>query len=207
MPADPPAALRLSGTSAAVIESIFDMHFPTARRVLDLTFGRGVFWRWPHAFELDSNDRDPASTARLHLDVLTAAFEGSWDVVVFDPPFTANGPQKTTADRHQDRFGSTRDLPGAPQNIGDVHRLLIGGVKVACGLARLGVIVKTQDVIESGRYRDSETLACQAIVDAGLRVEDKVRLLAGRRVQPDVARGSRIRHFRNRPSVFIVGKP
>ena len=215
-------SLRTSGTSAAVIESIFEMHFPAAESVLDLTWGRGTFWHWDwfsSGFTLSVNDKyaelPPTDSmlvqatrwdSRSVVEDLGCPEWQRWDVVVFDPPFTANGPQKGT-DRHQDRYGSTRDLNGAPQNIHDVWRLLDEGTRTACRLARLGVIIKTQDVIESGRYWDSETVACTAIAASNFRVEDKVRLLVGRRAQPDAARGAQVRHFRDRPSVFIVGKP
>ena len=213
-------SLRTSGTSADVIESIFELHFPVAESVLDLTWGRGTFWNWDWRgrFTLHANDAyayipdtDSDIVAGSRWDFTRVVQDlgcpewQRWDVVVFDPPFTANGPQRGT-DRHQDRYGSTRDLNGAPQNIHDVWRLLDEGTRTACRLARLGVIVKTQDVIESGRYWDSETVACTAVAASNFRVEDKVRLLVGRRAQPDTVRGARIQHFRDRPSVFIVGK-
>ena len=208
-------ALRTSGTSADVVRDIFAMHFPGAESVLDLTYGRGTFWRWDwrSRFNLQANDAYaelPAPDVMLAVSRWNVtAFDldhpewHKFDVVVLDPPFTANGPQKGT-DRHQDRYGSTRDLNGAPQNIHDVWNVLQSGIIVACRLARHGVIVKTQDVIESGRYHDSETAAIWTLRCNRFRVEDKVRLLVGRRPQPDIARKAKVRHFRDRPSVFIV---
>ena len=62
-------------------------------------------------------------------------------------------------------------------------------------------------MIESGRYWDTEFAVLGALAASGFRAEDKVRFLHGRRPQPDEARNAKVRHFRNRPSVFIYAVP
>jgi len=198
-------ALRTSGTSAEIIRDIFALHFPEAREVVDLTYGKGTFWKWPIDFVLIPNDKFASPDCEFREDFTATCWPcDEFHIAVFDPPFTANGPSK---EGHQKRYGADRSQDGAPQNISDVHRLLRLGTLEACRIASEGVIVKTQDVIESGKYHDSEGVARDALREAGWRIIDTVRFLKGRRPQPDAARGSRIQHFRNRPSVFLIARP
>jgi hypothetical protein len=208
-------ALQLTGTSADAIKSIFKLHMPGGGTVLDLTYGMGTFWRWDWkaaGIGLETSDLyTPADHAWDFTWLPFSRFDmvsqwREWDALVFDPPFTANGPQRN-GHRHQDRYGSTRDQEGAPQNIHDVHRLLREGTAEACRVARKLVVVKTQDVVESGRLHRSVYVAETAIRQAGWHVEDVKELLTGRRAQPDAARGATVRHFRNRPSIFLIAKP
>jgi len=200
--------------SSEVIHDIFAMHISPPCSVLDLTFGLGGFWKWgwrSAGVDLTVNDqysqpKSPGLTIMRHDFTSVPIPDNSFDVVVFDPPFTANGPQRGT-DRHQDRYGATRDLVGAPQNMKDVHRLMELGTSTATRLARRAVIIKTQDVIESDRYWDSEEVLCSSLKSANSRAEDNIRYLNARQPQPDKVRGSKIKHFRNRPSVFIYALP
>lgn len=213
-------ALRLigDGDSADIIRDVFQMYMPDGGSVLDLTWGTGTFWKWDWraagicltANDLYADAPGPGEVdAFTRMDFTALPDHAEWhraDAVVFDPPFTANGKQNRGG-RHQDRYGATRDLPGAPQNIRDVHRLLGLGIREACAVARRLVIVKTMDVVESGRYHDSEGVARDALRAAGFRIKDIIRFLGARRDQPDVARGCAVRTFRNRPSVFLIAAP
>ena len=100
-------------TSGDVIRDIFAIHRPQGGITLDLTYGAGVFWKWDYraaGVELLTNDINPAIDADTWIDFIDAAdILAPVDVVVFDPPFTANGP---SALRHQDRYGAHRDSIG-----------------------------------------------------------------------------------------------
>ncbi len=206
-------------TSAEVIRDIFAMHFPPSRsyQVIDLTYGKGTFWKWDYKSAgvlLLTNDlyvSAPNQWPDQHLALDFCDFTGGTDrgveVVVFDPPFSAMGPASDGQNEHSERYGAARHQGHGIKNVYDIRELLVGGIKEACRIATRGVIVKTQDVVESGRYHDNVGLAGETICEAGWWVEDKVELFTSRRPQPDAARGAKVKHFRNRPSYFIVAYP
>ena len=213
-------ALHPGPTSAEVIRDIFAMHFTTRNaydplRVLDLTYGKGVFWKWDYLskeigpfkgypyIKLTKNDfyNPPVDGTALDFTLLSNLPDSYFDIVVFDPPHSAHGPSSDSK-----RYGSSRDQKGAPQNYNEVNRLLVNGIKEATRLASWGIVVKTMDVIESGKYRLSELYAENSLVLRQFDIVDKVYFAPPRRPQPDKARGAKVKHFRNRPSVFIVAK-
>lgn len=219
-------AVRTTGTSADVMHDLFALHLGPIDRpltALDLTWGKGSFWRrwldlW--AVRLTRNDLH-VSDAEYHHDFKRTPWpERSFDVVVFDPPFTANGPSR---DGRQKRYGSDRSVAGAPQRAQAVRDMLEAGLREAMRLARYALIVKTQDVTESQRVWWNADAACRMLeadrppfarydeAAGGKRVkltgywqvEDKVWLRSARAPQPDRERGTAPQRMRNRPSVFI----
>jgi hypothetical protein len=180
-------------SSSDIICAIFEMHMPDVITILDLTYGSGTFWNWRNEspeFLPDADFRNTGLKSR------------SFDCVVFDPPFTANGPSEQS---HNARYGADRSQNGAPQNIHEVRALLASGLVEAMRISRKYVLVKTQDVVESGKLHSSVELAMILLREFDYRVVDYVLYDAPRRPQPDLERGATVRHFRNRPSVFILG--
>lgn len=209
-------ALRTSGHSGLIISDLFNLHLAKPGRpavtVLDLTYGRGTFWKWEwdeHVSHLTANDlhvsvKESGAMTATQKDFNCTNFrEDEFDVVVFDPPFTANGPSK---DGHQKRYGADRSLPGAPQSVGAVAQMLDFGLFEAMRLARYAVICKSQDVTESGRVGWHTDRAAELLSTKPWYIEDKVWLKAARRPQPDKARGTSPKRMRERPSVFILAK-
>jgi hypothetical protein len=167
------------------------MHMSDVVTIFDLTYGNGTFWD-----DLDTPLFDPSLDFRN-----TGLPSRSYDCVVFDPPFTANGPSSNS---HNARYGADRSQDGAPQNIHEVRALLASGLIEAMRISSKFVLLKTQDVIESGKLHSSTGLAFTLFREFDFRVVDYVVYDAPRRPQPDEARGSAVRHFRNRPSMFIL---
>ena len=200
----------MKATSADIIERIFAEHFVGVESVLDATYGLGRFWKWDWramGFTLSGNDLyGPEPTG---LDAFTRMDFTDWpdvaewhhvDVVILDPPFTAQGPD-SKGHSHNDDYGSTRTLPGAPQNIRDVERLLVNGIKQCAAIAKVGLIVKTQPVVESGILHSSDTLAANTIVKAGFNIVEWIPFSPPRRAQP---KGRRVTGLGGRPSMFLV---
>ena len=202
--------------SSDIIERIFLTHFLYVDSVLDATWGLGRFWKWDwqrHDLALSGNDLyAPEPTVNVpdaftRMDFTCWPDVAEWhhvDVVVFDPPFTAQGPNKDADQRHNDDYGSTRDLPGAPQNIRDVERLLVDGIKQCAAIAKVGLVVKTQPVVESGILHSSDTLAANTIVSAGFNIVEWIPFSPPRRAQPP---GRRVTGLGGRPSMFLVAVP
>ena len=199
-------AVQLGGNSSDAIRDIFAVHFPPRSgkySVLDLTFGHGKWWNWDwnEALTLKANDLNVGGLD-FRFDVRAPPVGlPKFDVVCFDPPFSAMGPSKTLKG-FRENYGAVRgpDL----KNVMDVRLLLCSGIQTAVRLARLGVIVKTQDVVESGENNSHVYFAEKFIGEAGWEVVDKKYLAVQSRPQPP---GRRTLHFRSRPSVFLVGKP
>lgn len=204
-------------TSALCVKSFFDMHIKESSiDVLDLTYGNGTFWNWNYdgewQIDLTANDLNGYTyTGPEHQrpvdythDFRNSGWKSrSYDVVVFDPPFTANGPSK---DGHQKRYGADRSQAWAPQNIHEVRSLLASGLIEAMRLSKKWVLLKTQDVIESGKLHDSEGLARMLFQQFGFRIVDYRLYDSTRRPQPNEARGATQKHFYGRPSVFYLAK-
>lgn len=165
---------------------------------LDLTYGKGVFWRKFKPSSLATNDL--YEVAMIQRDFLNTGFDAIYDLVVFDPPFTANGPSENP---HNERYGSQRDQSGGPQNVKDVRKLLVGGIREACRISNRWVIVKTQDVVESGNLHANVVLALNTLVKCGFNIHTEIPFNSTRRPQP---KGRRVTGLGSRPSVFILAE-
>jgi len=174
-------------------ETIGDVH------TLDLTYGLGVFWRLFTPSQLTTNDLSEVADYRQNFTA-TDFDDRSFELVVFDPPFTVNGPTKQP---HQLRYHSHRDQEGAPQNIKDVRRLLVGGIKKACRISARWVLVKTQNVVESGQLHANVNLALNTLIKSGFNIVDETEFHSNRRPQPP---GRRVTGLGGRPSVFILAE-
>ena len=167
---------------------------------LDLTYGQGVFWRLFEPFQLVTNDLYEG--AMIQKDFMSGlSFDvDAFSLVVFDPPFTANGPSETP---HNERYGSHRDQPGGPKNVKAVRAMLVGGIKEACRISNKWVIVKTQDVVESGQLHANVVLALNTLVKCGFNIHKEMPFRSARRPQPG---GRRVTGLGGRPSAFILAE-
>jgi len=181
-------------SSAEVIEDIFREIIGESCmwQVLDLTYGNGTFWKWEGA-------PNPAFAAEWDFRGIPEFEPGSFPIVVFDPPYSSMGTSSDASDM-ANRYGSDRNQ-GGPQNYREVSELLTGGIWEACRLARQWVIVKTQDVVEYSKLRDSTTQAINEITNAGFDIVKEIAFMPNRRPQP---KGRRVTGRGGRPSWFIV---
>jgi hypothetical protein len=179
--------------SSNVIEDIFREIIGESCmwQVLDLTYGNGTFWKWDGA---PKPDYDPEWDFRS-----TELESGSVPIVVFDPPYSSMGTASDGSDM-AGRYGSDRNQ-GGPKNYREVAKLLRGGIREACRVARQWVIVKTQDVVERSKLRDSTTLAINEVTNAGFDIVKEIAFMPHRRSQPS---GRRVTGRGGRPSWFIV---
>ncbi len=165
-------------------------------RVLDPTFGRGVWWkRWrparlvTHDLGIDGVD----FRALPHAD-------GEFDASVFDPPYVSVGGRSTSGiSEMYERFG----LLDAPTTPAGVQQLIDDGLGEVARVVRPGglVLVKCQDYISSGKlWPGTHRTLCRAD-DLGLEIVDRFEHLAGPRPQP---RGRRQVHARRNLSTLLV---
>jgi hypothetical protein len=199
----PSVRQRGRATSAHVIRDIFAEHFPGPVSVLDVTYGLGGFWRWPYqaaGITLTTSDLDLRRKADHHWDFRFLSDgpcpRGSFDVICFDPPFTAAGCSEWAH-----RYGLCRKHRG-PRNTVEVGLWLIQGVGHACMVAKKGVIVKYKDCVESGELAAHWEAAIVCARAIGWEPADEWRV-NGARPQPT----GRTYTTRPEPVRYVVLKP
>ena len=152
----PVLTARVCKTNAEQFPDILAVHVPPPAKVLDATWGRGVFWRDvpKGAYKVTKNDIDPDRGDTHHdFTALPSRWRERFDCVVLDPPYLGVGGIETlqeSIDRgYKNRARAKADLAG----INAVRRLYAGGIIEAWRvLKRSGVLViKTMDQVESGQ--------------------------------------------------------
>lgn len=163
------------GNTAACVQDIFQLHFPTARTVLDMNYGAGRFWKWDaqaalgHELTITGIDIDPPPPALenppngglFRLNNLTASqhfTEGQFDVMCVDPPFIFSKGLRRVIGTKRFFMGAEAAAPTErthanaqlhmPRNPADLlahYR----GIFEQRALATQGLILKGQDLIVS----------------------------------------------------------
>ena len=198
------SSLVTKGDSSEVMARIIELHFPDPNTfILDLTYGKGVFWKAIDQADfhrrVTTNDLDLATDAEWHSDFRNACFaSSSYDIVVFDPPFTSSGEGQYNG------YGTDRTVEGAPQNRKDIRELLAGGMREAMRIARSGIIVKAQVVVESGQTWNNPLIP-ELMLEASPEwyLDDIVYQHTAKRRQPP---DRRVEHFQGKPSVWLIAK-
>jgi len=168
-------------------------------QVLDVTYGKGLFWTHtrPEGLEIP-----PPGTDFRALPYPAA----SWDVVVFDPPYIAQGGRETSGlPDFLERYG----LKDCPATIAELEALIIAGVtECARVLAPRGrLFVKCMDYISGGRFRRGPKLVTEAAETTGLEEVDEFIHHSGVGAQPATTRSGTPRgqvHSRRAHSFLCV---
>ena len=204
------------GNSAACIEDIFRVHFPTAEVVADVTWGRGRFWKRP--IKLSDNapdiqviglDTDTRGGADIRADYRFVPLKHQTeDVLVLDPPiiFTPGIQRIVGAKRfflgseEGVRFNED-DRVQRPKHPGDLilHTLVVA--REARRVARQGMILKGQELILSGRplWWVHHVMSCIGEPeDMLIQVSPAPRL--------NDPKWKRQFHFRRRHAIYLVYK-
>ena len=207
------SSLHLKGDSSDVCERIFELHFPDpALVVCDMTYGTGVFWKWfterggirRTVWKNDilhrGGDRLPVEEYELGNDFrdMHSIEDGGVDIAVFDPPFMSSGETQYRG------YGTNRKNDGAPQNRKDIRADLALGMREAMRIARSGIIVKAQIVVES-RQTWNNPLIPELMLEASPEwyLDDVVYQHTAKRRQPP---DRRVEHFQGKPSVWLIAK-
>jgi len=161
--------------------------------VVDVTYGRGLFWTHYRPAHLTAHDLTLDGVDFRHLPEADA----SVDVVVFDPPYIPQGGRETSTLRNTagitagsnggflDRYG----LLDGPRSRRELDALIADGMKEATRVLRpTGRLwVKCMDYISGGRYCTGRHHVVTTAVDLGLRQVDEFVHHSGLGPQPDRA--------------------
>lgn len=178
-----------------LMKAVFNTFFPETKLVLDPNYGLGVFWKWSTPFTILGGDIDLTKAKDIQLDCLALPFANkSVDVVVLDPPFLhrVNGKGSSMESRY-----AALDTKGKSS-------LLLGfyeeAMAEAARVARLGIIVKCQDGVESRVFRPIHI----GVVGVSTLPLAGIAILARTTVGMQHPFWKKAEHLRNTHSYFLV---
>jgi len=151
--------------------------------VVDVTYGRGNFWTVYRPDNLIAHDIaiDGVDCRRL------PEVDASVDVLVFDPPYIAQGGRDTsTTPDFIDRYG----LREAPRNHAELLELFRDGIVEAARVLRPGgrLLVKCMDYVVGGTYRTVRHDVVACAMASGFQQVDEFVHYSGTGPQPNIAK-------------------
>lgn len=168
-------------TNADLIADVAELGY-IGERVLDLSYGRGVFWRKWKPKTLISNDIDTTTAAQHNHDVtvgMPLVWLDNFDTVVWDGPYRLSGKRDHPMD---ERYGTGGDY----RSVKDTQTLLEAGVAQAFACTHEGgtVLVKAQNQVSGGKKRwQVRNLAVYAESCGGIQI-DEFWMISSPRKQP-----------------------
>ena len=130
--------------SALAVRHLLDLVFRDCVEVLDLTYGKGGFWRepLPPGIALIRNTLDPEVEAEFHRDYTATGLPPRCvDLAIFDPPHTADNGE----DGHFWKI-----YGGSAKGSAALREDILAGVREAWRLSRRGILVKVADSAHGG---------------------------------------------------------
>jgi len=164
-----PIQTAFVGNNADLIAALTELYVADGDLVLDMTYGKGVFWRKTDLtrFKLVTNDLETPADYNCdfrHLPLIDATF----DMVVLDPPYVHNPGNHVTDARYGNHTteGMYHD---------DILELYVGGMTEAQRLLKPyggRLVVKCKDEVESGVQRWSHIEIFEAAIGLGFFARD-----------------------------------
>ena len=140
-----------SSTKSSQIVEILLRGIPRPLRCLDMTYGKGNFWKWQHdgitvlAADIEGGGTFSDGVMPWDFRSLPVDITGQFDLVAFDPPHTAAG---CSAWSHA--YGICRQH-GGPRDQRQIGDDLMAGASEAFRVSSAYVLIKFKDCVESGR--------------------------------------------------------
>ncbi len=167
---------------------------------IDLTYGKGTWWKRYRPTLLATNDIDDTTKAEYHDDFrATKWFDDNFDVVAFDPPYISPGGRETsTIADFNSRFG----LHSTPRTVLGLREMNQDGLDEARRICKPGgiILVKCMNYINSGRYQPEVFVMWEAATAFGLQMVDQFIMI--RRPGPQ-SQKTQV-HTRNNYSVLLI---
>lgn len=196
----PVSAVRAIGARKNNAELMVDCHrlgyIRDTDRVLDVTYGKGRFWKKYRPEGLITNDLDWSTDAFWHFDFRRLPFD-SMDVVVFDPPYKLNG----TGGSHPSDEGY--GVAGGYVDWRDKHQLIIDGIEECARIAGRMLLVKCQDQVCSGAVRWQTYTFTATAARCGFELVDMLHV-QGHRKQPPGRR--QVHAARDYSTLLVLGR-
>lgn len=184
-------------TNAELIADVHELGWlRDTDRVLDCTYGLGVFWKlWkPRLFIGCDIDPDKSPIGRS-VDFTDLPWNYRFfDAVVFDPPYKLNGTPDGAVDG---RYGVHEVSTWQ-----DRMELIGAGARECARVSKDRLLVKCQDQVSSGQVRWQTDYVTDVIRElGGWRKVDRFDMIGTSRPQPG---GRKQKHAHGRPSTLLV---
>lgn len=201
-----PVLTAKQGTNADLFPDILRLYVPDHSKVLDMTYGRGVFWKNvdKNNYTLIMNDLDPdRGITSYDAGDLPEEWEDYFDAVVYDPPYLYTGGFRTlkaSIDKgYKNKVRASKGISGVAR----VHQMYAQAyIEAYRVLKKKGIfIVKCMDQVMSGKqtWMHSEMQRLAEIL--GFKSKDLFVLVAN---STPTMRHDRQLHARRNHSYFLV---
>lgn len=189
------------GNNDVLFRDVVRLYLKDGFRVADVTYGRGIFWRQVDTKRFDFLPSDKI-TCKCKYDFRSLPYPaGTFDCVVFDPPYTHN-PGNLIVDKNYQNAAMTKGM-----NHRDIFRLYCAGMLEAKRILKPGGMlwVKCKDEIESGVQRWSHIEIYECARKLGFFVKDLFVLM---QKAPPVIQYPEQKHARkNHSYLWVFKKP
>jgi len=182
------------GNNSDLFPDILDVYANKYDVIIDVTYGKGVFWR---NVDISKYTFHPS-------DILTGVDynhlpykNDSVDIMVFDPPYMGHNGGKGYAVARNYNV----DVPKYHKDY--IPRLYFGAMAESTRVLRKGghLIIKCQDEIQSGKQNMNHITIIQHAIESGWRVEDLFILV---QKGTPIMRHPYQKHARKNHSYFVV---
>ena len=171
-----PTYTARTGNNADQFPDILNIYIPIEGKVLDMTYGKGVFWKRAGGYNIYANDIDPE---RGDYSYDFRSFPPSWglfDAVILDPPYMeghrTSGRKSEIKQAMDDNY---KVFSSDIKSVEDIfNKLYCPGMKEAHRLLdSTGIlVVKCQDQVDGGRNKWIHIWIYEEACRLGFLVED-----------------------------------
>lgn len=172
-----PVLTAKQGDNGDLFPDVLSLYAQPGQRILDMTYGRGVFWKnVPRGtYDLVANDLAP-DLGEVHDDFRKTRWaDGEFDMVVLDPPYASRSSNKRSAIGK--RYNNALHKLDTVEKMIDYYA---DGMTEARRLLKPSAIlvVKCMDEVAGGKQHWNHISIMQRAADLGFMVEDLFVLMS-----------------------------
>ncbi len=187
-----PTSLLKARSSNSAIQEILKLHFPHATKALDVTWGKGVFWKGIDQVFVTGCDIEMGRAKDVIADCTRLPFkDNSFDIGVIDLPFMHDTKPRSGTNLYNDYRGIGRS--------DEFVCITVLGARELARVVRLGYIVKCKNQVERGSFRHVE-----AELVSGLGHPLDVLEFSPDAILQNDPKWKTVNHFRNVVSNFLI---
>jgi len=201
-----PVLTAKQGTNADLFPDILRLYIADGSDILDLTYGRGVFWRNipDDRYVVTKNDiEDGRGSTSYDFRELPAAWNESFDAVILDPPYLYTGGFATLRDSIDRGYRNRERARSGIHGVAAVHQMYAQAYIEAYRVLKRGgfLIVKCMDQVMSGKQTWMHTELFRLGEILGFKVKDLFVMVAN---STPTMRHTIQKHARRNHSYFLV---
>lgn len=151
-----PTEAVVTGDNSDLIFEVSSLYLKPEDRIVDLTYGKGVFWR--RIGESQVTGSDILTVPDRPFDFRNTPYaDNEFEIAVLDPPYI-HSPGMHMTDRGYKNATTTEGMLHQ-----DIRRLYVDGMRECARIASRQIWVKCKDQVQSGMQRWSH---CEILADA-----------------------------------------